>query len=58
MSLLLIAAGVFAVLFLLGLVLALALGRAASDGDEQVREAFRRQRQEREARSKLYGNGG
>jgi type II secretory pathway pseudopilin PulG len=31
---------------------------AASRGDDQAEEALRRERQERKARSDLYGNGG
>jgi hypothetical protein len=31
---------------------------AASRGDDRAEEAFQRERQERKARSDLYGNGG
>jgi hypothetical protein len=57
MSLLLIV-GVFAAIYLLVFVWGLAMGKAARRGDEQAREAFRRARQERKARSDPYGNGG
>lgn len=56
MSLLLI--GVV-VVYLVVLVFALAMGGAAKHGDEQAREAFQRERQERKSRSDLgYWRGG
>jgi hypothetical protein len=57
MSVLLIA-GVIAAVYLLVFVWGLSMGKAAKRGDEQAREAFQRERQERKARSDLYGNGG
>jgi hypothetical protein len=45
-------------IYLLVFVWGLAMGKAARRGDEQAREAFRRARQERKARSDPYGNGG
>jgi hypothetical protein len=56
MSLLLIAGIVFVVLLVLLLGAVVCLG--AADGDDRAREAFQRERQERKARSDLYGNGG
>lgn len=58
MSLLVEIAVAYVVLAVLCALFLWALCMAASRGDEQAEEALRRERQERKARSDLYGNGG